>query len=77
MGLDYMLNHKHEAFKCFQDFLAIVERQTGKKVKILRTYRGDEFLSTEFNHFCYKLGIKHELTTLGFSTIEWCGREEK
>lgn len=57
----YCLKNKHEVFGMFQNFLIFVERQSGNQLRILRTNRGDEFLSREFNEFCSQRGIKHEL----------------
>lgn len=42
---------------------ALIENQVGKKVKVLRTDRGGEFLSQEFELFCEENGIHMELTT--------------
>ncbi|KAJ0880933.1 putative RNA-directed DNA polymerase [Helianthus annuus] len=36
----YMLSTKGEAFKCFQRFKALVENETGNKIKTLRSDRG-------------------------------------
>lgn len=49
-------------FSCFKQFLAFVKRQSGQKLKIIRTDRGGEFVSKEFYSFCSNHGIKHELT---------------
>ena len=35
----------------------MIERQTDKKVKLLRTDNGGEFCSYEFNNFCRREGI--------------------
>ena len=47
----------------FKKFKALVEKQTGKCIKALRTDRGGEFLSKDFNIFCDENGIQRELTT--------------
>jgi len=36
----YYLNHKDEAFETFKEFKALVENQTGKKIKIFRSDNG-------------------------------------
>ncbi|GKA87126.1 reverse transcriptase domain-containing protein [Tanacetum coccineum] len=41
----------------------MVEKQSGKDLKVLQTDRGGEFLSKEFVAFCDDHGIKRELTT--------------
>jgi hypothetical protein len=54
----YFLNTKSEAFKRFQEFKALVENQTGKKIKVLRSKNGGEYTSTEFADFCTQQGIR-------------------
>ncbi|KAG7576575.1 Ribonuclease H-like superfamily [Arabidopsis thaliana x Arabidopsis arenosa] len=63
MSWVYFLESKGEAFEMFKKFKALVEKQSGQLVKVLRTDRGGEFTSTEFNQFCEREGIHHELTT--------------
>ena len=41
----------------------MVENETGLPIKCLRTDRGGEFTSLEFNKFCEQNGIKRQLTT--------------
>lgn len=62
MSWTYFIKSKDETFNCFQKFLVMVERETGLKLKTLRTDRGGEFISNEFRNYCEKLGIKHEFT---------------
>ena len=38
--------------------MAIVEKETGKSLKCLRSNRGGEFISNEFNTLCNYRGIK-------------------
>jgi hypothetical protein len=47
----YLLNSKSEVFKRFQEFIALMENQTGTKVKVLRSNNGGEYTSTEFAYF--------------------------
>jgi transposase InsO family protein len=58
----YFLQNKSEAFENFRKFKALVENQSESCIKALRTDRGGEFLSNEFNHFCEENGIRRELT---------------
>lgn len=58
----YFINNKSEVFEKFQAFHALVERQTGLKLKTLRIDRGGEFCSSEFQSYCEGLGIKREFT---------------
>ena len=59
----YILKHKGEVFQRFQEWKALVEKSSGRKVKALRSDNGGEYTSTEFNSYLIKEGIKHELTT--------------
>jgi len=58
----YFLREKSQAFGKFKEWLAMVEAETGRKLKKLRTDRGGEFLSGEFTTFCKERGIKRQLT---------------
>lgn len=42
-------------------FLKLVEKETRKEVKIMRTSRGGEFLSKEFIKYCKDHGIRRQL----------------
>lgn len=53
----YFLKKKYEVFDRFKEFKALVENQTKKKIKVLRTDNGGEFCSKEFEEFCKKCGI--------------------
>jgi hypothetical protein len=59
----FLLATKSEAFIYFKKFKAMVEKETLLHVKCLRTDRGGEFTSSEFNEFCSQQGIKRQLTT--------------
>ena len=52
------LRQKLETFKKFKWYLARVEKETGKILKCLRSDKGGEFISNEFNNFCIERGIK-------------------
>lgn len=58
----YFLIEKSEAFTSFKYFKNSVEKETGQFIKCLRTDRGGEFNSEEFNKFCQMNGIKRQLT---------------
>jgi transposase InsO family protein len=53
---------KGQVFSRFQEFKALVENQTGKKIIVLRTDNGVEYTSKEFMDFCAGEGIRRELT---------------
>ena len=44
----YILKHKYDAFGCFQQFKSLVEKQSGYYIKVLRTNKGGEYVSTYF-----------------------------
>ena len=52
------LNKKSEAFDKFKIFKNRVKNESGMKIKCLRSDRGGEFNSNEFNIFCEANGIK-------------------
>ncbi|KAJ9538888.1 LOW QUALITY PROTEIN: hypothetical protein OSB04_031621 [Centaurea solstitialis] len=56
----YLLHSKDEAFEAFKIYKAEVENQKEKRIKILRSNRGGEYFSREFDTFCEDNGIKHE-----------------
>lgn len=58
----FFLKHKDEVFKYFKQWKALIEKQTGKKIKRLRTDNGLEFCSGEFNEFCKNEGIVRHRT---------------
>jgi len=53
----YFLKNKSDAFDSFKAWKVMVEKQTDRKVKVLRTDNGMEFCSDEFKTFCRKEGI--------------------
>lgn len=60
----YLLNKKDGMLKWFRSFKALVENQTQKKIKILRTNNGTEYESIEFKDYCREARIKRETTTI-------------
>ena len=58
----YPIRTKDRVFSIFSDWLAMVENQTGRKLKCLRTDNGGEFKSDEFVKFCRERGIRREYT---------------
>jgi len=53
----YLLKTKDEAFEYFKKFKAMVEKQSGYVIKTLRSDRGGEYMSQEFQTFCKCNGI--------------------
>ncbi|KAL8106255.1 hypothetical protein AgCh_029879 [Apium graveolens] len=59
----YFLSEKSEVFHYFKCFKTLVEKQSKLSILCLRTDKGGEFNSAEFNDFCKLNGIKRQLTT--------------
>ncbi|PNX66657.1 hypothetical protein L195_g055208, partial [Trifolium pratense] len=53
---------KGETLGVFKEFKALVEKQVGVPIQILRIDRGGEYLSKEFAEFCSEHGIQRQLT---------------
>nr|KYP59893.1 Retrovirus-related Pol polyprotein from transposon TNT 1-94 [Cajanus cajan] len=58
----FIMKHKNQAFKYFKEWKILVENQTGKRIKRLRTDNSLEFCSAEFNDYCKKEGIVRQYT---------------
>jgi hypothetical protein len=58
----FFMKTKGHVFSRFQEFKALVENQTGKKIRVLRSDNGGEYTSKEFMDFCAGEGIRRELT---------------
>jgi hypothetical protein len=57
----YFLKTKSEVFKRFQEFKALVENQTGKKIKVLRSDKRGEYSSSRFVNFCAHSEIRRQM----------------
>ena len=53
-----LLKEKGDAFEKFKEFKKLVEREVNKEIVTLRTERGAEFTSKEFQEFCNNSGIR-------------------
>lgn len=62
MAFVYFLKSKSEAIEYFKEFKALVEKQTEKSIKVLRTDNGGEFCSSAFEGLLKKAGIVHQKT---------------
>lgn len=56
----YFLSHKDHALSAFLEFQALVERFTGKQIKILRCDNAKEFTRGQFEERTLKVGLKYE-----------------
>jgi hypothetical protein len=61
----YLLKHKNDALTAFKQWKALVENQSGRKIKKLRTDNGLEFCNNEFNSLCADHGIARHKTVPG------------
>ena len=55
------LKSKDQVLDAFKEFQAAVERETGKKLKCIRTDNGGEYRGP-FDAHCKEQGIKHQMT---------------
>jgi transposase InsO family protein len=58
----YSTRTKDRVFTIFKDWLAMVENQTDRKLKCLRSDNRGEYKSDEFVQFCRERGIRREFT---------------
>jgi len=58
----YFIKYKSKAFECFKNLKALVENEKDSKIKYLRTDRGGEFTSKEFDEFCKEHGTERGLS---------------
>ena len=56
-GYIYLMKHKSEIVERFKEFQSEVENHHNKKIKFLRSDRGDEYLSYEFGLHLKQRGI--------------------
>ncbi|KAA5592484.1 transposase family protein, partial [Pseudomonas aeruginosa] len=56
----YFMKTKSEVFKFFKEFQSLVEKQTDRKIKILRTDNGGEYCSQDFERYLKQHGIIHQ-----------------
>ncbi|KAJ9545765.1 hypothetical protein OSB04_025472 [Centaurea solstitialis] len=61
-GYVYLMRHKSESFERFREFQNEVQNQLGRKIKFLRSDRGGEYLSDEFDNHLMECGIVSQLT---------------
>ena len=54
----HFLKHKSEFFGLFKVFKALVENQSGRKLKALRSDNGGEYVKYEFINYCADAGIQ-------------------
>ena len=70
-----LLKTKDEVCQCFKEWQAEVENSRGRRVKILRTDNGGEYVSHALEAHLKTCGVRHELTIL--KTPEQNGAAER
>ncbi|KAH9651792.1 hypothetical protein KPL70_026888 [Citrus sinensis] len=58
----YPIKKKSDVFTVFKEYKARVERESGKKIKCLKTDNGGEYTDGEFLAFCKQEGIQRQFT---------------
>jgi transposase InsO family protein len=58
----YFMRQRSEVFSIFKKFKALVEKQSGHSIKVLRSDRGKEYTSSKFEKFCEEEGVERQLT---------------
>ena len=71
-GYVYLMKHKSEAFEKFKEFQSEVQNQLGKKIKFLRSDRGGEYMSHEFDDHLKELWDSSSTHSAGNATEKWC-----
>ena len=61
----YILKHKNEVLKCFQDFHKLVANQFDARIRVIRTDNGTEYVNNEFRSYLSDQGIIHQTTCPG------------
>jgi hypothetical protein len=61
----YFLKQKSEVYEVFKKWKAMVENETGLKIKKLRSDNSGEYEDTGFKRFCFENGIRLERTVPG------------
>ena len=74
-GYVYLMRYKSETFERFKDFKNEVENQLDKRIKAIRSDRGGEYLSQEFDDYLRDCGIVSQLTPP--RTPQWNGVAER
>ena len=69
------MKHKSESLERFKEFKNAVEHQLGKTIKALRSDRGGEYMSQEFDGLLKECGIVSQFTPAG--TPQWNGVSER
>lgn len=58
----YFMKNKSDTLEMFKQFKNLVENETEKRIKVLRSDNGKEYINKEFKLFLEKFGIQHQTT---------------
>lgn len=58
----WFLRNKSDVFDAFKEFKALVDNQTGRRIKLLQSDNGREYLSKELEDFSKRTGIQQRLS---------------
>lgn len=58
----FFMKKEDEVFSKFQEFKALVENQTSKKIMALKSDNGGEYTLNAFKEFCAKDSMRREIT---------------
>jgi transposase InsO family protein len=58
----FFLRQKSEVFQHLKDFKALVETQSRKKIKVVRTNNGGEYVNHEIQNLCHEAQIQLQHT---------------
>ena len=70
----YLIKHKSETYEKFIEFQSEVENHRNKKIKFLRSDRGDEYLSYEFGLQLKTMWNSFTAHATWNTTMLWCVR---
>lgn len=59
----YFLKHKSEAAKYVKEYIKFAENKFGKRVKVIRSDNGREYITKELKESLIDMGIKMQYTT--------------
>ena len=60
----YFLKHKSEVYGLFKAFKDLVENQSGRKLKVLRSENGGEYVKSDFIKYFADVGIQMRILSL-------------
>jgi hypothetical protein len=72
----HFLKKKFEVFDRFKEFKDLIENQTEKRIKVLRTDNCGEFCGNKFEELCKKCGIVRKRIN-PYTSAKWSCRKDK